>query len=241
MPEAVIQAKQLHKSFGNVQAVRGLDLSISRGEAVALLGPNGAGKTTLVEMLEGLQAPDSGQVLLFERPWAGNEAWLRQKLGLCLQQTELPETLNVEETLELFAAFYGLPHARVEQILGDVDLKEKRRALSDKLSGGQRQRLALGLALLGDPELLLLDEPTTGLDPQARKDIWDLVRQLLGKGHTLLLTTHYMEEAEALCRRVIFMSKGRILADGSVEELKEKGGGKLDELFVRLSGEQLGE
>lgn len=234
----VIEARGVAKSFGAVKAVQGLDLKVSAGEAVALLGPNGAGKTTLVEMLEGLQEPDSGSIRLFGQSWAGNEAGLRARLGLCLQETVLPERLTVIETLELFTAFYRLAPQRAGEALALVKLEDKRHARTEKLSGGQKQRLALGLALLNDPELLLLDEPTTGLDPQARQEIWALVRVLLKKGHTLLLTTHYMEEAESLCGRVVFMSKGRVLKDGPIRQVK-KGGKKLDELFVKLSGEKL--
>ena len=235
---AVIEAKKVFKSFGNVHAVQGVDLTIRQGEAVALLGPNGAGKTTLVEMLEGLSHPDQGEILLFGLPWAGHENELRSRIGLCLQETRLVDNLHVDETLALFAALYALPKSRVEEVLALVHLEEKRHAKTEALSGGQRQRLAMGLGLLNDPELLLLDEPTTGLDPQARKELWELIHQLLKRGHSLLLTTHYMEEAENLCDRILFMSKGKILADGSLQSLKRKGG-RLDNLFVKLSGEQL--
>src|SRR5260221_8789931 len=181
----VIEARQVSKSFGSLRAVDGLNLQIRRGEAVALLGPNGAGKTTFVEMLEGLQLPDEGEILLFGQPWQGHEKLLRSRLGIALQETRLVDSLNVEETLMLFASFYGLAKARVEEILQLINLQDKRRARTDKLSGGQQQRLALGLSLLNEPELLLLDEPTTGLDPGARKDVWGLIKVLLDKGHTL--------------------------------------------------------
>ncbi|MES2201001.1 MAG: ABC transporter ATP-binding protein [candidate division FCPU426 bacterium] len=233
----VIQTENLSKSFGSVHAVKGLTLRIDRGEAVALLGPNGAGKTTFVEMLEGLQSPDAGEIRLFGMPWKGNENTLRSKLGIALQETRLVDTLTVKETLELFASFYGLGASRVEEVLDLVAMREKKGALTGKLSGGQRQRLAVGLGLLNDPELLLLDEPTTGLDPGARKDIWDLISLLLKKGHTLLLTTHYMEEAEMLCQRVVFMSKGSVLLDEPLKNLRERG--SLNDLFVKLSGENL--
>jgi ABC-2 type transport system ATP-binding protein len=233
----VIEATGIKKYFGPVKAVDGLDLSIKQGEAVALLGPNGAGKTTLVEMLEGLQRPDEGKILLFGHPWKGHEELLRSKLGIALQETRLVDTLKVVETLTLFASFYGLSRARVEEVLELINLGEKRDALTSKLSGGQAQRLALGLSLLNDPELLLLDEPTTGLDPGARKDVWGLIEKLLQKGHTLLLTTHYMEEAEALCQRVVFMSRGKILLDSPLEKLRRRG--SLDGLFIKLSGERL--
>ena len=237
-PPKVIEARNVAKSFGNVNAVRDLSLIINKGEAVALLGPNGAGKTTFVEMLEGLQAPDQGEILLFGKPWKGNEDHLRGRIGLCLQETRLVDNLHVDETLELFAALYKLPRSRVEEVIQLVHLEEKRHAKNSQLSGGQRQKLAVGLGLLNEPELLLLDEPTTGLDPKARLELWDLIRQLLKRGHSLLLTTHYMEEAEHLCQRIVFMSKGKILADDSLEKLRRKNK-RLEDLFVKLSGETL--
>jgi ABC-2 type transport system ATP-binding protein len=234
----VLEAKKVAKSFGNLRAVQDLDLRIGSGEAVALLGPNGAGKTTFVEMLEGLQQPDSGEILLFGKPWKGHEDELRGRIGLCLQETRLVDNLHVDETLELFAALYQLPKSRVDEVIDLVHLGDKRKSKTSQLSGGQRQKLAVGLGLLNDPELLLLDEPTTGLDPQARQELWELIRQLLRRGHSLLLTTHYMEEAENLCQRVVFMSKGRILADAPLARLKRKHK-RLDRLFVELSGEAL--
>ena len=238
LTKPVIEAKNVFKSFGNVHAVQGLTLSIAPGESVALLGPNGAGKTTFVEMLEGLQAPDQGQILLFGMPWKGHEDELRSRIGISLQETRLVDDLHVDETLELFAALYKLPKTRVLEVLKLIQLEDKRHAKSGQLSGGQRQRLAMGLGLLNEPELLLLDEPTTGLDPAARHDLWALIHRLLRRGTSLLLTTHYMEEAENLCGRLVFMSRGKILADGSLKELKKKAK-KLDNLFVKLSGEQL--
>ena len=233
----VIEASKVKKSFGEVQAVDGVSLKVMPGEAVALLGPNGAGKTTLVEMLEGLQDPDSGETRLFGEPWKGNAESLRSRLGVALQETRLVDTLTVQETLELFASFYGLKARRVAEVLKLIKLQDKARSRTGKLSGGQVQRLALGLSLLNDPELLLLDEPTTGLDPAARMDVWALIRVLLKKGHTLLLTTHYMEEAEALCERVVFMSRGKTLLDSPLKKLRSRG--SLESLFVKLSGEKL--
>jgi ABC-2 type transport system ATP-binding protein len=234
----VLEAKKVVKSFGNLRAVQEVDLLIQQGEAVALLGPNGAGKTTLVEMLEGLQEPDGGEILLFGKPWKGHEDELRSRIGLCLQETRLADNLHVDETLELFAALYQLPRSRVGEVIELVHLQDKRQSKTSQLSGGQRQKLAVGLGLLNDPELLLLDEPTTGLDPQARQELWELIRQLQKRGHSLLLTTHYMEEAESLCQRVVFMSKGRILTDAPLQQLKRRHK-RLDRLFVELSGEAL--
>jgi ABC-2 type transport system ATP-binding protein len=233
----VIQARGLKKYFADVRAVDGMDLEIREGEAVALLGPNGAGKTTFVEMLEGLQQPDAGSIQLFGKDWAGHGDFLRSKLGIALQETQLVDTLTVAETLELFASFYGLSYERVEEVLELIKLEDKRKSRTDKLSGGQRQRLALGLSLLNSPELLLLDEPTTGLDPGAREDIWSLIQSLQKRGRSLLLTTHYMEEAETLCERVVFMSKGKILLDKPLKSLRRQG--SLNSLFLKLSGEQL--
>lgn len=234
----VVEAKKVHKQFGEIQAVRGLDLKIQAGEAVALLGPNGAGKTTFMEMIEGLQFPDSGEILLFGKSWKRDQDELRRRIGICLQETKFVDVLHVDETLELFAALYGLPKSRVEEVLELVNLEEKRGEQCQHLSGGQKQRLAVGVGLINDPELLLLDEPTTGLDPKARVEIWELIQQLLRRGHCLLLTTHYMEEAEKLCNRVIFMSKGQVLADDSLKSLKKKSK-HLEDLFVKLSGETL--
>jgi ABC-2 type transport system ATP-binding protein len=215
----------LRKSFADVVAVDGLDLEVLRGECFGLLGPNGAGKTTTIEICEGLTAPDSGTVDLLGMNWARNEGELRQRIGIQLQETQFPEKLTVEETLRLFRSFFrrGIP---VEDSIRTAQLEEKRRARVGTLSGGQKQRLAMACALVGDPELLFLDEPTTGLDPQARRHLWDLVDDLKKQGRTIILTTHYMDEAERLCDRVAIMDHGRIIALGTPQQLIASIGGE---------------
>ena len=208
----------LRKAFADVVAVDGLDLEVARGECFGLLGPNGAGKTTTIEICEGLTASDAGQVQLLGLDWSTGAGELRQRIGVQLQETQFPEKLTVEETLRLFRSFYhhGIP---VEESIRTAQLDEKRGARVGTLSGGQKQRLAMACALVGDPELLFLDEPTTGLDPQARRHLWDLVDKLKQAGRTIILTTHYMEEAERLCDRVAIMDHGRIIALGTVQQL----------------------
>ncbi len=210
----VVELQQVSKRFGKLVAVDQVDLQISEGSFCALLGPNGAGKTTLVEMIEGIQQPTQGSIRLFGLPWKGHETALQQKLGLSLQQTDFPGRLQVLETLEMFASFYQANRKRAQQVLERIRLQDKAKTQTRNLSGGQKQRLALGVALLNHPRLLLLDEPTTGLDPSARRDLWDILEEIRAQGTTLILTTHYMEEAEALCERILFMNGGRILADG---------------------------
>ncbi len=218
--EVVVDVREVKKSFKNVDAVKGVDLQIHRGEFVALLGPNGAGKTTLVEMIEGLQKPDSGEILIKGKKWQGNEATLHQILGISLQETKFFERITVGETLEMFASFYSLPNERVSEILELVNLTEKAKTYIENCSGGQKQRLALGISLLNKPQILLLDEPTTGLDPVARREIWTILLQLKDELDTsLILTTHYMEEAEFLCDRIIILDKGKILAQGTLNDL----------------------
>jgi ABC-2 type transport system ATP-binding protein len=213
-----IEASGLRKSFRDVHAVRGLDLAVARGEVFGLLGPNGAGKTTSLEMLEGLVAPDAGQIRILGMDWRHDGAAIRARIGVQFQSTELDDKVKVREALEMFASFY--PKARSPtELLKLLHLQDKAEAYQLRLSGGQRQRLALGLALVNDPELVFLDEPTTGLDPQARQGLWDLVRQLKREGRTVLLTTHYMEEAEVLCDRVGIMDRGQILQLGTPREL----------------------
>jgi ABC-2 type transport system ATP-binding protein len=215
----------LRKSFGDVIAVNGLNLEVKRGECFGLLGPNGAGKTTTIEICEGLTSPDAGTVQMLEQNWHEHAEELRQRIGIQLQETQFPEKLTVEETIGLFRSFFhrGLT---VEQSIKMAQLDEKRKSRVGGLSGGQKQRLAMACALVGDPELLFLDEPTTGLDPQARRNLWDLVDQLKENGRTIILTTHYMDEAERLCDRVAVMDHGRTIALGTPSELVASIGGE---------------
>jgi ABC-2 type transport system ATP-binding protein len=215
----------LRKAFADVQAVDGLDLEVTQGECFGLLGPNGAGKTTTIEICEGLTTPDEGTVELLGLNWSTGAGELRQRIGIQLQETQFPEKLTVEETLRLFRSFYrhGIP---VEESIRTAQLEEKRKSRVGGLSGGQKQRLAMATALVGDPELLFLDEPTTGLDPQARRHLWDLVDELKQAGRTIILTTHYMEEAERLCDRVAIMDHGRMIALGTPQQLIATVGGE---------------
>jgi ABC-2 type transport system ATP-binding protein len=219
----VIEVRQVWKSFKTVHAVQGVDLAIPKGQFVALLGSNGAGKTTLVEMIEGIQKPDKGEIYLMGKKWKDNEDELRRLIGLSLQETRFIDKLRVFETLRLFASFFKLGQERVEEIIELVGLEEKRKAYVVNLSGGQRQRLALGIALINNPQILLLDEPTTGLDPNARREIWAILHNLKDKSETsIILTTHYMEEAENLCDYIIIMDHGTILREGTLNQLLEE-------------------
>ncbi len=206
--------KQYRSRSGTVDALKGLDLEVGRGECFGLLGPNGAGKTTAIEILEGLLEADSGEVEILGMRWGQNDDELRQRLGISLQETRFAERLSVYETLVLFRSFYrsGKDPAEVMAVVG---LGEKARSWVGKLSGGQRQRLAVACALVGDPELLFLDEPTTGLDPQSRRQLWEIIRDFKEQGRTILLTTHYMDEAERLCDRVAVVDYGKVIALGS--------------------------
>jgi ABC-2 type transport system ATP-binding protein len=225
----------LHKRYKDVHAVAGLDLSVAVGECFGLLGPNGAGKTTTIEICEGLTEPDEGVVRVLGREWRSSREELRRRIGVSLQETQFSEKLKVDETLTLFRAFYGQGPS-VEQLLENVQLGEKRRARVGQLSGGQKQRLALALALVGDPELLFLDEPTTGLDPQSRRQLWDLIAGLGRAGRTVLLTTHYMEEAERLCDRVAIVDQGQVIALGTPGELISRlGADQVVEVMVENS------
>lgn len=221
----VIAIRNATKSFGPVKAVDDLSLDIHEGEFVALLGPNGAGKTTLLEMIEGLQMPDIGTIEICGLNYHRHERKIRQILGLAFQETRFPEKIKVIEALKLFGAFYGVNSARIMEILERVSLAEKKSAYVNTLSGGQRQRLALGIAVIQKPQVLLLDEPTTGLDPHARRELWQILRELRREGMTLLLTTHYMEEAEELCERIVIQFKGKILADGALSDLLDQHAG----------------
>ena len=208
---SALRVRGLRKRYDDVTAVDGLDLDVRPGECFGLLGPNGAGKTTTIEICEGLTEPDAGEVIVLGRTWAESGRELRERLGIQLQETQLAEKLTVVETLRLFRSFYARGRT-VDEVIALVSLEEKRRARVSALSGGQKQRLALGCALVGDPDLVFLDEPTTGLDPQARRQVWDLVEQLKATGRTIVLTTHYMEEAERLCDRVAIVDHGRVMA-----------------------------
>jgi ABC-2 type transport system ATP-binding protein len=215
MSEAALRCEGLIKRFGELVAVNGVSLSVARGECLGLLGPNGAGKTTTVEMLNGLSEPDQGEIYLFgERVGRGRGAArrrLQERVGVQLQESELPDRLSVRECLTLFRSFYARGRG-VDELLDLLALRDKQHARVSSLSGGQRQRLALACALAGSPEVLFLDEPTTGLDPQARLNVWQVVERFLREGGTVLVTTHYMEEAARLCARVAIMDAGRIIA-----------------------------
>src|SRR5712692_6778298 len=220
-----IQCRDLRKTYdGKVEAVCGLNLEIETGECFGLLGPNGAGKTTTIEILEGLLEPTSGQVMILGHNWQTNPRELRQWLGISLQETRLSEKLTVRETIELFSSFYREPRSPHE-VLEEMQLAEKADAWVGKLSGGQRQRLAVATALVGNPKILFLDEPTTGLDPQSRRQLWDIIRRFQSAGGTVLLTTHYMDEAERLCDRLAIIDHGQVIAEGTPADLIERLGG----------------
>ena len=208
----------LRKRYADVVAVDGLNLEIRAGECFGLLGPNGAGKTTTIEICEGLTEPDEGEVLVLGRRWGKRDRELRSLLGISLQETQFSEKLTVGETVRLFRSFYRRGPT-VDAVIATVQLQEKRGARVGQLSGGQRQRLALACALVGDPALLFLDEPTTGLDPQSRRQLWELIERFKAAGRAILLTTHYMEEAERLCDRVAIVDHGRVIALGTPREL----------------------
>jgi ABC-2 type transport system ATP-binding protein len=217
-PALPLFIRQLRKSYGDVVAVNGIDLTVGSGECFGLLGPNGAGKTTTIEICEGLTAPDAGEVVILGRRWGRDDRELRERLGISLQETQFSDKLTVTETVQLFRSFYrnGPDPVTVIEL---VQLTEKARSRVGQLSGGQRQRLALACALVGDPELLFLDEPTTGLDPQSRRQLWELIEGFRAGGRAILLTTHYMEEAERLCDRVAIIDHGRVIAEGTPREL----------------------
>ena len=240
MPSAIL-CHNLRKTYKAkplpIDAVNGLDLEVHAGECFGLLGPNGAGKTTTIEILEGLLDATTGEVTVLGQTWGtGDDRALRQRIGVSLQETKLSEKLSVIETLQLFRSFYdrGLDP---EHVMSMVGLDEKRRAWIGKLSGGQKQRLAIATALVGDPELLFLDEPTTGLDPQSRRQLWDILRELRKQGRTVLITTHYMDEAEKLCDRVGVVDHGKMIALGTPAELIAKIGG---DTFVEFQIENAG-
>lgn len=241
----------LKKAYGDVVAVDGLDLAVRNGECFGLLGPNGAGKTTTIEICEGLLARDSGNVEVLGLNWEDNSDDLRQRLGIQLQDTQLTDKLTVRETLDLFRSFYRRPR-NTDDVIGMVQLAEKKDARVGTLSGGQKQRLAIACALVGNPELLFLDEPTTGLDPQSRRQLWGLIEDFRAAGRTIVLTTHYMDEAERLCDRVAIVDHGHIIALGTPDELMESVGAEhhpppqprttsanLEDVFMALTGRTL--
>jgi ABC-2 type transport system ATP-binding protein len=229
-----IRCRALVKDYGALRAVNGLDLEVGAGECFGLLGPNGAGKTTTVEILEGLLSPTSGDVELLGRSWKSDRYSLRQRLGISLQETNLADKLTVEETLRLFRSFYAAG-PEVNELLDLVSLTDKRKSWYVKLSGGQKQRLAVACALVGDPEILFLDEPTTGLDPQSRRQLWGLIERFKTEGRTVLLTTHYMDEAQRLCDRVAVVDKGKVISLGTPRDLIESLGGT-DVVEIKCDG-----
>ena len=233
MPEPIIAVEGLFKSYGTVEAVRGLSFSVQEGEVFGLLGPNGAGKTTTVEILEGMRTPDRGtaRVCGLDPERAGSA--FKQKIGAVLQSTSLPDKLRVKEALDLFANFY-ISRADTESLLKRFQLEEKRDAFYSQLSGGQKQRLALAMALVNNPEVVFLDEPTAGLDPQVRREIYNIIEELRKDKKTVLITTHYIEEAERLCDRVAIVDYGRIIKTGSPRELKHSSAGTT-RIEVRLA------
>jgi ABC-2 type transport system ATP-binding protein len=247
---SALSVKELRKSYGDVKAVDGLDLEIKSGECFGLLGPNGAGKTTTIEICEGLLERDSGALELLGMTWERDGNQLREKLGIQLQDTQLSDKLTVRETLELFRSFYKRGR-EVDEVIRLVQLEEKIDARVGTLSGGQKQRLAIACALVGDPDLLFLDEPTTGLDPQSRRQLWTLIEEFKATGRTILITTHYMDEAERLCDRVAIVDHGHVIALGTPRELIDSIGSTvpappprptthtLEDVFVALTGRTL--
>jgi len=244
--EFAVNCEGLEKRYGDVVAVAGLSLHVRRGECFGLLGPNGAGKTTTIEILEGLLTADAGDVEVLGMRWNRNERALRERLGIHLQETQLSEKLTVEEMLKLFRSFYrrGRP---VNELLQIVELDSKRRSRVGSLSGGQKQRLSLACSLAGNPDLLFLDEPTTGLDPQSRLQLWDVLRRFRTSGGTILLTTHYMDEAQTLCDRVAIVDHGKLIAMDTPQALIASLAapkmvvhhGTLEDVFVSLTGRHL--
>ena len=246
--ELAVRCQNLQKRYGDVVAVDGLSFEVRRGECYGLLGPNGASKTTTIEILEGLLAPDGGDVEVLGHRWKTDEQQLRQRLGVQLQETQFTDKLTVEETLRLFRSFYNRGKT-IDELLGLVELESKRRSWVVKLSGGQKQRLSIACALAGDPDLLFLDEPTTGLDPQSRRQLWNVLARFREAGGTVLLTTHYMDEAETLCDRVAIVDQGHVIAEDTPKNLisalaKPKvvvHEGTLEDVFMSLTGRHLRE
>ncbi|WP_049572220.1 ABC transporter ATP-binding protein [Streptomyces sp. SBT349] len=236
---AAIAVEGLRKRYGDVQAVDGVTFEVARGEFYGILGPNGAGKTTTLEIVEGLREPDEGTARLLGEPSWPRKPRLLRRIGVQLQASAFFDKLTAREQIHTFAALYGVPPQRADAMLETVGLTEKRDVRDDKLSGGQAQRLSIACALVHDPELVFLDEPTTGLDPQARRNLWDLLRGINSTGRTVILTTHYMDEAELLCDRVAIMDAGRILRVGPPAELiRELGVDTLEDVFLQITGRE---
>jgi ABC-2 type transport system ATP-binding protein len=241
-----VRCQNLKKSYGSVVAVNGLSLDVRRGECFGLLGPNGAGKTTTIEILEGLLTPDHGDVEVLGLRWARDGRQLRQRLGIQLQETQFTDKLTVEETLRLFRSFYDQGRT-IDELLALVELESKRSSWVVKLSGGQKQRLSVACALVGAPDLLFLDEPSTGLDPQSRRQLWAIIQRFRADGGTVVLTTHYMDEAEVLCDRVAVVDRGTIIALDTPKALIAALGipktivheGTLEDVFMALTGRHL--
>ena len=233
MGEPIIQVENLYKNYGDVEALRGTSFAVQEGEVFGLLGPNGAGKTTTIEILEGLRTADRGIARVCGLDPESTGEKFKEIIGAVLQSTSLPSKLRVREALELFANFYP-KRADVEQLLKRFQLEEKAHAFYAELSGGQKQRLALAMALVNDPRVVFLDEPTAGLDPQVRREIYDIIAELRGSKKTVLITTHYIEEAERLCDRVAIVDHGRVIALGTPRELKQSAAGTT-RIEVRLA------
>ncbi len=240
MKEAIIEVNDLKKYYGELKAVDGISFKVLKGEVFTLLGPNGAGKTTTLEILEGLKTYNSGEITMFKKKLKKKvPCELRERIGVVLQENNFIEHLTVTEILKTFRNFYpnGL---NVEKILEDTSLKEKRNSRVEKLSGGQRQRLAIGVALVGNPELMFMDEPTTGLDPQARRNIWDMIEKFKSSGKTVFLTTHYMEEAETLSDYIYIMDHGKIIARGTSQNLIASfGGERIVEAHMKIADDDV--
>jgi ABC-2 type transport system ATP-binding protein len=233
MNNSILQVENLVKRYGDVEAVRGVSFNVDEGEVFGLLGPNGAGKTSTVEIMEGLRTLDSGRVSVCGLDPQKNGQELKHQIGAALQATSLPDKLRVIEALRLFASFYRR-HRNPEELLKRFGLEEKRNTFYNQLSGGQKQRLALAMALINDPKVLFFDEPTAGLDPQVRREIYDIIEELRREKKTIVMTTHYIEEAERLCDRVAIVDHGTVIALGTPRELKERSGDKT-RLEVRLA------
>src|SRR6516162_2017856 len=233
MPNPVLQVENLVKRYGEVEAVRGVSFSVEQGEVFGLLGPNGAGKTSTIEVLEGLRVPDGGRISVCGLDPQKNPNELKREIGAALQSTSLPDKIRVSEALRLFASFYQRKR-KPEELLRRFGLEEKRNAFYSQLSGGQKQRLALAIALVNDPKVLFLDEPTAGLDPQVRREIYDIIEELRRDRKTIVLTTHYIEEAERLCDRVAIIDHGKVIKEGTPSQLKQSSADKT-RIEVRLA------